>query len=808
MRLTTPRRMTLTDPAAHPLTFVGARGERFLLSVLDHDLIRVQGWPDGAPRLDRTWLVVDQDGEMPRQGRPRDDLSPFPLPPFTRDLHPDSLQIQTGSLRLAVHTGDFRIEWADAGGRIFAADLPDRPYAYDRAGRAILHTLVRREDEHYYGFGERSGPLDKRGRRMRMLNLDALGYDAEHGDPLYKHFPFYITFIPSLEIAYGLFYDNLATSIFDMGLEINAFRGDYRTYQAEDGDLDYYLLYGPTIEAVVEKFAALTGRPMLPPRWSLGYLGSTMAYTEAPDAQEQLKQFAALCAEYDIPCDMFHLSSGYTTGPDGRRYVFTWNRERIPDPAGMAADFHAAGLRLAANIKPYLLAEHPRYAELAARGGFVRDAEADTPAISHFWAGGAGEGGAGSYVDFTSTAGYAWWQEQVQAALLANGIDAVWNDNNEFEIWDDAARCAGFGRPLPIGLARPLQALLMGRASYHALLAHAPDLRPFVLSRSGCPGIQRYAQTWSGDNTTSWHTLRWNLPMGLGLSLCGAPNTGHDVGGFAGPLPGPELFLRWVQQGSFMPRFTIHSWKADGTVNEPWMYPDVLEQVRAAIHFRYRLRPYLYTLLVEAARTGHPIMRPLVYHYPHDPRTHTESFDFLLGPHLLVASVLEPGARARDVYLPSGADWCDWYTGAWHAGGQTVSAAAPLERLPLFAPAGGIVPLGNVPATNGTRAPNDTRQAWVFPAPGSGQGRLTLVEDDGESLAYRRGEYSEVTLSVITTPRRIGLAAEVGVHGYPLPYGEIEFVLPPGESRPVEAAGEKKQWTDADGRRHVAVPVR
>ncbi len=806
MRLASPTQVTLLEPDAHPLVFAGQRGERFRITALEHDLIRVQFLPEGSYRLDRTWLVVGPDGDVPRQGRPRDDLSPFSLPGFTRQPAGDTLHLRTALLHLEVRTGDFRLRWADAKGRVFAADLDRHPYAYDRAGRAVYHYLVRRPDEHYYGFGERAGPLDKAGLRMRMVNLDAMGYDAASSDPLYKHFPFYITFLPTLGIAYGLFYDNLASTVFDMGREIDAFRGPYRYYQADDGDVDCYLIYGPTLEGVVEKFTALTGRPALPPRWSLGYLGSTMSYTEAPDAQEQLRRFAALCQEHDIPCDLFHLSSGYTTDAHGTRHVFTWNRGKIPDPHGMVQAFHRAGIRLAANIKPHLLRSHPRYQEVAALGGFIKEAESDAPAGGLFWSGGPGESAEGAYLDFTSPAGYGWWQAQIRAALLDYGIDALWNDNNEFELWDDAARCDGFGEAIPLGLARPLQTLLMARASWEALLAYRPDERPFLLSRSGCPGIQRYAQTWSGDNATSWRTLRYNIPMGLGLGLSGAPNTGHDVGGFAGPRPEPELFVRWVQAGIFHPRFAIHSWNSDGTVNEPWMYPEVLPIVREAIRFRYRLLPYLYTLFAEAARSGHPIIRPLVYHFPHDPRCATESFQFMLGPCLLVAPVLEAGARTWPVYLPQGTAWCDFHSGQWASGGQAVTAGAPLERIPLFVPAGGIIPLGRWMRHVGEQ-PDDLRQAYVFPHPQEGRGTFTLVEDDGISLGYRRGQVTTVTLEVAAGPDRVALAVHPPRGGHPLPYREIDFVLPPGEVRPLQAPAGSPQWTDDAGRRHIRLPV-
>jgi alpha-glucosidase len=343
----------------------------------------------------------------------------------------------------------------------------------------------------------------------------------------------------------------------------------------------------------------------------------------------------------------------------------------------------------------------------------------------------------------------------------------------------------------------------MTRASYEAQQEYRPNERPYLISRSGCPGIQRYAQTWSGDNCSDWETLKYNIPMGLGLSLSGAPNTGHDVGGFCGNAPSPELFVRWVQNGVFHPRFTIHSYHSDGSVNEPWMYPEVLPIVREWIEFRYRLIPYLYTLLFESAQTGHPIIRPMVYEFPADPKCHTESFDFMLGPNLLVASVLQDGARRRPVYLPAANEWCDWYTGEWHTGGQVVSADAPLERIPLFVRAGGLIPMGKVMRHVGAE-PDDVRQVFVFPHPTAGRGEFTLIEDDGLTLGYQRGEYSEVQLEVAATRDRISLQA-VRRGNHRLPYQRIEYILPPNETRPVTVSGET--WTDAQGRGHALAPV-
>jgi alpha-glucosidase len=767
------------------------------VTVLEPDIVRVQFLPDGQPRLDRTWMIAGADGDVPREGRRRDDLAPFSLPAAEVSLTDASARIRTTALDLRIALDHGALTWADASGRVFAADAALRPYAYDRGGRAVLHYLDHRLGERYYGFGETTGPLDKAGMRLRLAPRDALGYAAATTDPLYKHIPFYITFAPDTSVAYGLLYDNLAVATFDLGRERDGYLGFYRYYHADDGDIDCYLLYGPTIEGVVEKLTRLTGRPALPPRWALGYLASGMGYTEDPEARRRLADFIAACTEHDIPCDAFQLSSGYGTDAAGKRYVFAWNAEKMGDARALTASFHAAGMHVAANIKPCLLLSHPNYAALAERGGFLSAAEEDRPEISTFWS------EDGSYLDFTAPAGYDWWRAQVRDRLLAHGVDATWNDNNEYEVWDDAARCAGFGAETPIGLLRPVQTLLMLRASRDAQIEHAPDRRPFLISRSGCPGAQRYAQTWSGDNVSSWDTLRWNLPMGLGLSLSGWSATGHDVGGFVGATPDPELLVRWVQCGVFVPRFTIHSWHYDYSATEPWMHPEILPSIRNALQLRYRLLPYLYSLAFEAAQTGHPLMRPLVYAFPGDSRCHAESFDFLLGPNLLVAPVLEPGARTRAVYLPNGTDWYDFWTGARHAGGQTVVCDAPLERIPLFVPAGGILPMGK-PMRHVGAEPDDLRVAYVFPRADAGAARFTLYEDDGLTTAYQRGGYAAVTLTVETWKSSLVLSATV-TGDYPLPYHAVECILPAGERRTLRGGAEAAP--DDHGRRRLIIPI-
>ena len=334
----------------------------------------------------------------------------------------------------------------------------------------------------------------------------------------------------------------------------------------------------------------------------------------------------------------------------------------------------------------------------------------------------------------------------------------------------------------------------MTRATAAAQAAHRPGQRVYTVTRAGPPGIQRYAQTWSGDNTTSWRTLRWNLRMGLSMGLSGMFNVGHDIGGFAGPVPDAELLVRWVQSGAFSPRFIMNSWKQDGRTNTPWLHPKALPIVRDWIRLRYRLMPYLYSLFWRAYQFGEPILRATFYEFESDPRAFEDSDDFLFGPNLLVASVVEPGQRSRRVYLPEGpANWIDFWTGRHHRAGATVTAAAPLEGIPLYVPAGGIIPTTD---TNEMRRKHDepSRAIRVYPGRGSGASSFTLYEDDGDTHAFLEGDFARIEIALEWTPKWIRVRAHRS-GAYRLPYRSMRVVLPPGESRRLEAAGEGVELT-------------
>lgn len=710
--------------------------EKHLLSlfVLEDKMIRVLLRKNGQLRQGRAWSITPDETPVPFEGRSRLSVDGFSLPAFTQDMRDGQLVLETAALRITVKT-PLQLVWEakldDGSYEVIASERPTGAYMLGVKDHKVSHFLSYNTSERIYGLGEKAGNLQRNGRRYEMRNLDAMGYDAETTDPLYKHLPFTLTRTAS-GLSYGVFYDNLACCWFDLGNELDNYHKPYRSYRAEDGDLDYYFTLGPSLLDVTKTQVWLTGKHIFPPKWSLGYSGSTMYYTDADNAQEQLEGFVDLIDTHAIPCDSFQLSSGYTS-IGTKRYVFNWNYDKCPDPKAMTAKFLDAGVHLAANIKPCLLQDHPMYESVAAKGLFIRDSEADTPELSLFW------DDEGSHLDFTNSESIAWWKANVTEQLLERGIGSTWNDNNEYEIWDFSARCNGFGEEIEVGLIRPLHSLLMMRASYEAQIEFAPEERPYLISRSGCPGLQRYVQTWTGDNRTGWNNLKYNIRMGLGLSLSGIYNIGHDVGGFAGPRPDPELFVRWVQNGVMHPRFTIHSWNDDATVNEAWMFPEVMPLIRNAMQVRQSLMPYLYTQLHEMHERDEPMLRPTFLDHEHDAFTFAECDDYLLGPDLLVASVVEQGATTRDVYLPDNGDgWYEFDTGVYHRGGQTITVDAPLERLPLFVRAGTVIPMSRATAKNTTECTLETLA--IFPFQGAGQRELRVFEDDGLSHKWKDGE--------------------------------------------------------------------
>ncbi|RUP43679.1 galactose mutarotase-like domain-containing protein, partial [Jimgerdemannia flammicorona] len=421
----------------HPITFTNEKGNKLQVQVINDSTVRVLHDAPHQLRLPSYTLTDDRA-----------------LPKFTLDVDDEDkkLVIKTSILRIVVNfKKDLHIAWYAQShpDMPLQEDLPNRAYPADLATGAVWHYMKRLEGDMYYGLGERTGELNLKGRRFRLERLDCMGYDAETSDPLYKFCPFYLTLSKDTSLAHGIFYNNMSRTTVDLGNENDALWGPYRYYHAEVGPLDYYIFFGPSVQDVIEGFASLMGKPdHLPPRYSFGYLASSMGYAEAHNAQTLLECFPDLCRQHDIPCDGLHLSSGYTVDEDTKqRCVFIWNEKRFSNPNDLMVKLKNAGIHVFANVKPWLLETHPHYQGLKDLHGFIWNEEDNIPGEVTQWSGGAGESASCAYIDFTSEKGFNWWKETVKTKLLMYGLEGLWNDNNEFTMLDDAYSFANEVKP-------------------------------------------------------------------------------------------------------------------------------------------------------------------------------------------------------------------------------------------------------------------------------------------------------------------------------------------------------------------------
>ena len=672
----------------------------------------------------------------------------------------------TGKLQLKVNCDPFELEVEDRSGNILYSTTGLSGFIRDSNRRLVSYARMD-EDDVFYGFGEKTGPLNKNKRFIRERATDSFGYDPYRADTLYKHIPFYIKLERESSCAVGVFYHNFHESEFNMGCEKSNYWPRYCYFRADGGDIDMFILGGGKISGIIDNYTLLTGRPALLPKRALGYQGSSMYYAELPkDCDELLLEFIDTMHREDIPIDGFHLSSGYTT-VDGKRCVFCWNRDRFKDPAGYFRAMEKAGAPNVPNVKPGVLLTHPEFAEFEKAGAFVKknccdatddgneysarvvkdkDACCAEAAIGKWW------GGDGAYWDFTDPAARELWKKLLTERLVGLGVDSIWNDNCEYDgILDGDANVSFDGKGGKLRALKPIMATIMCKLSNEAITEHDPDVRPYSVCRAGSSGIQRYAQTWCGDNYTSWESLRGNLPTILGMGLSGQPNEGADIGGFAGQVPGMELFVRWVEQGIFQPRFSIHSASDDNTVTEPWMYPEITDIIRELIKFRYRMSPYLYSLEYEASKTGAPIMRPLVYEFQKDTNVCDIDDEFMFGRDILVAPVMEEGADSRAVYLPKGSCWYDMNNGFLrHEGGQLGPVHADLDSVPMFLREGAIVPFALNQPMNLEKDKVTGLHLYLVPFSEDpcDISTFSLYEDDGVTNSYKKGNYCRTDITM------------------------------------------------------------
>jgi alpha-D-xyloside xylohydrolase len=577
--------------------------------------------------------------------------------------------LRTGPLTAEITLDPWHLRFLDGTGRVLVEEdpgevdisgrlrtLPLGRSTVDGSVAAYHESFAAAADEHFVGLGEKFTGFDKRGQRVVMWNYDAFGAESERS---YKNVPFYLS-----SRGYGVMVDSGAATEFDIC------HSTHSSVQivVPDDLIDYYVLAGPTPAQVLTRFDRLTGAPVLPPKWAFGAWISSGFFVDTQDAV--LARARRIRAD-GIPCDVLHLDCYWQT--EGHWSDLRWDAERFPDPAGMLATLAEWGFRVSLWINPYISQFSPDFADAAERGYFLRH-EDGSVYIADVW---HGSHPASGIVDFTNPDATAWYCGRLRQ-LLEQGVAVFKTDFAEGVPVDSVAASGLTGAVL-----HNVYSLLYNDAV--AQVTREVAGHSMVWARSSFLGGQRHSAQWSGDTNASYPAMASSLRGGLSHGLSGVPFWSHDVGGFHG-TPAPDLYARWAAFGALSPLVRFH-----GTTSRlPWEFPPDAERAAvAALHLRYELMPYLYSAAVEAARTGLPMMRPLLVGYPDDPGAWHADLEYQLGPDLLVAPVTDP-AGVRSVYLPEG-DWIDYWTGATQAGGRYVTVTDPVGNVALFVRRGALI---------------------------------------------------------------------------------------------------------------------
>lgn len=571
--------------------------------------------------------------------------------------------------------GSLKLQNSD--GETLREELPPQ-----RQGEAWTHQAKLREEEHIYGLGERAASLDlrrpkteaQRIKSYRLWHYDAGGIYSSGTDPLYLCIPVYLGL--HREGSYLVFYENTYSG--------NVTFSDVAEAYFEGGALRYYLTVGKPAQ-LLQRYTELTGRPPLPPRWAFGYHQSRWGY----ETEQAVRETAQGFQTHDLPLSAIHLD--IDCKDDFRS--FTIDPDRFPKLREFNQELAAKGVRLIAIVNPGVKGDRNSklFQEGRAQEVFCTYPNGEI-VLAPVWPGMC------AFPDFTNPLARHWWSRQYEY-LLDLGVTGFWHDMNEpgvFTLRGDATlprptRHSLEGRGGTHVEAHNVYGLLQAQAGYEALCEYQPEKRPFIVSRSGWAGLQRYAWTWTGDVETSWKGLRQTVPTILGMGLSGIPYTGPDIGGFKGN-PSDELYLRWFQMACFLTFCRTHS-ANNVKPRTPWSYGgSVLSIVREFLRLRYRLIPYFYTLAWEATQTGHPPIRPLFWSDADDERLWGVEDAFLLGDALLVCPIVEKGARSRQAILPKG-HWYNFWDDALIEGATEINIEAPLEQIPLLVKAGSILPM-------------------------------------------------------------------------------------------------------------------
>jgi alpha-glucosidase len=724
-------------PAAITMTSNGVTME---VTALRDDVLRVRMWKGDAGPEDASWAVLP----AARSSRTAVVAEPHGF--------------ATKTLRVTVDD-QLLLTIADLAGNVLQKDAA--PVQWD--GAQFKVSKQGSWSDHFFGLGDKPGPLDRKAETFTLWNTDAFGWQ-ESTDPIYKSIPFFIDM--NRGRALGVFLDNTWRTNFDFGhTDPNRY-----TFGALNGPLDYYLLYGPEPKAVVSGWSWLTGTTPLPPLWALGFQQSR--YTYFPESQ--LREVATRLRKDRIPSDVLWLDIDF----QHENWPFTVDEKAFPNFAGMVKDLARQQFKVVV-ITDLHIANQPNkgyapYDSGTAGDHFVKNPDGST-FLGKVWPGPA------VFPDFTQAQTRQWWGT-LYKTFVDEGVAGFWNDMNEPAVFETPTKTMpddiqhridepGFRKRTASHLEiHNVYGMENARGTYEGLLALRPDERPFVMSRASFAGGQRYSTTWTGDNSSTWNHLRMTVPQIVNLGLSGFSLTGADVGGFAGSPP-PDLLTKWIELSAFQPIDRVHS--AKGTrMHEVWVDGPEQEAIRRRyIEERYRLMPYLYTVAEQTSHDGLPINRPLFLEFPHAIEDGTPfdlttgGAEFLVGSRVLVAPNPSPEEVAPYVVrLPPGT-WYDYWTGERYVrvvpgtsldaeqrdlvlAEKQLSVTPKLDQMPVYVRGGTILPVA--PLTQSTvEVPKGPLTLRVYPSAGGSKLAAEgcdgeVYSDDGESFAFRQGAYARI----------------------------------------------------------------
>jgi alpha-glucosidase len=745
-----------TLPAAvHTRTGIEISGPTLTLRIdaLRADVLRVRMYPNGHPAEDASWAV------LPASRTARIAVTP----------QPDGFT--TSDLQICI-APDLRLTIADRNGHILQSDaLP-----VDWTPHGFTVTKTKSDVDHFFGLGDKPGPLDRAGEAFTMWNTDSFGWQ-ETTDPIYKSIPFFLEMKNGRTI--GVLFDNTYRTFFDFGRK----DPDEYTFSAPAGPLDYYVLYGPDPKHVVETYAWLTGPSPLPPLWALGYQQSRYSYTP----RAQVEEIAARLRHDKIPADGIWLDIDYQY----KYRPFTVNPATFPDFPGLIHKLSAEHFRTIL-IADLHIADAPHQGYYPYDSGIAGDEfvkENGKNYVGPVWP------GPSVFPDFTQQSTRRWFGS-LYKQFVDDGAAGFWDDMNEPAIFVYPSKTMpndvvhridesdeGFSKRTALHTEiHNVYGMENSRATQEGLLALRPNLRPFVLTRATYAGGQRYAATWTGDNLSTWNHLRMTTPQLLNLGLSGFSLAGADVGGFGGS-PSPDLLTKWLMLAAFQPIDRDHA--AKGTrPHEPWVDGPAQEAIRRRyIDQRYLLMPYLYTAAEETSRDGIPIIRPLFLEYPHataddHPLDNDAPGEFFFGPSILVAeSPLPDDVAPYEVHLPPGV-WYNYWSGVRLDRRELLTAHdlelrnpttslqpqlpplmvhPTLGELPIYVRAGAIIPMQ--PLVQSTEEKPDgplTLRVYLPSTTGatntSDPCEGDLYTDDGTTFNFRHGDYLRIHFTCTVAP--------------------------------------------------------